>query len=374
MPDAMIAKIIYYNIFLSCTDAAIICCLLRRTAWRYLSLSLLSFFVVGGYFADHFSTRGFNIFAFVACVLFIHAPILLFAAAFVFRRKASKTSLIILLASLLLVAVGVDAFFIEPHWLEVSRVTISSPKIERPLRIVFIADLQTDAITPYEEDVLQRALAEKPDIILFGGDYLQVGRDRWNDLRREANQLLKKCELKAPHGVFAVQGNIDSWNPWPLIFTGLPVVVVRSTTSFDVAGIRLTCLSKADSFNTHFRLENIANKEAAEGGEFAEGDESTAPFHLVLGHAPDYALGRVSADLLLAGHTHGGQVRLPGLGPIMTLSRVPRNWASGVTELPGGGKLIVSRGIGMERHGSPRVRFLCRPELAVIDLVPEEEE
>lgn len=361
MSDVMITKIIYYNILLFCMDAAIIWCLFRRTALRYSLLSVLSFSVVGGYFANHLSAGGFSLLTLVAGILFIHAPILLFAAAFAFRRKASKTAMAALLGSLLLAAVGVDAFLIEPHWLEVSRVTISSPKIKRPLRIVLIADLQTDAITSYEENVLRRALAEEPDIILFGGDYLQVGRDRWNDLRWEANQLLAKCELKAPHGVFAVQGNVDVWHPWQLMFTGLPIKTVCSTASFDVAGIRLTCLSVSDSFNPDLRLDNIANEEAA------------APFHLVLGHSPDYALGRVSADLLLAGHTHGGQVRLPGLGPIVTLSRVPRSWATGVTELPHGGKLIVSRGIGMERHGSPRIRFLCRPELVVIELVPEEE-
>ena len=367
MPDGMITRIIYFNILLCGLDAALIWCLFRRPAFRYSSLSVLSFFVVGGYL-PHVSRVGwFNPLTFLSFTVFVHAPVLLFAAAFAFRRKAAKTALAALLGSLLLVAVGIDAFFIEPHWLEVSRVTISSPKIERPLRIVFIADLQTDAITPYEEDVLQRALAEKPDIILFGGDYLQSHYHyRWNNLQVDANRLLKKCGLKAPHGVFAVQGNIDFCHPWPLMFMGLPVTTVHSTTSFDVAGIRLTCLSVADSFDTHFRLENIANKESAEA------DESTAPFHLVLGHAPNYAMGRVSADLLLAGHTHGGQVRLPGLGPIVTLSRVPRSWAAGVTELPHGGKLIVSRGIGMERHSSPRIRFLCRPELVVIDLVPEE--
>lgn len=100
---------------------------------------------------------------------------------------------------------------------------------------------------------------------------------------------------------------------------------------------------------------------------------SVAPadrFHIVLGHSPDFALGRVEADLLVAGHTHGGQVRLPGLGPLLTMSRVPRSWAAGVTSLQDGRTLVVSRGIGMERGAAPRLRFLCRPELVVIDVVP----
>ena len=86
------------------------------------------------------------------------------------------------------------------------------------------------------------------------------------------------------------------------------------------------------------------------------------------------------ADLLLAGHVHGGQVRLPFWGPVLTLTSVPRSWAVGRTDFDGGATaggawdggrtLIVSRGIGMERGEAPRLRFLCRPELVVVDLVP----
>jgi len=97
---------------------------------------------------------------------------------------------------------------------------------------------------------------------------------------------------------------------------------------------------------------------------------SVERFHIVMGHSPDFALGNVRADLLVAGHTHGGQVRLPFIGPVITLSSVPRSWAAGLTELTGGRTLIVSRGIGMERGSAPRLRFLCRPELVIVDVVP----
>ena len=61
---------------------------------------------------------------------------------------------------------------------------------------------------------------------------------------------------------------------------------------------------------------------------------------------------------------------IPGFGPPVTFSAVPRDWAVGLTLLPWGGDLYVSRGIGMERFDAPRVRFDCRPELAILDLVP----
>jgi hypothetical protein len=93
-------------------------------------------------------------------------------------------------------------------------------------------------------------------------------------------------------------------------------------------------------------------------------------FHIVLGHSPNFALGRVDADLLVAGHTHGGQVRLPWIGPLMTLSAVPRAWAAGTTRLDSGRTLVVSRGVGMERGDAPRLRFLCRPEIVIVEIVP----
>jgi len=63
-------------------------------------------------------------------------------------------------------------------------------------------------------------------------------------------------------------------------------------------------------------------------------------------------------------------VQLPFIGPLMTLTAVPRAWASGVTTIAPGKTLVVSRGIGMERGHAPRLRFLCRPEVVVIDLLP----
>ena len=73
------------------------------------------------------------------------------------------------------------------------------------------------------------------------------------------------------------------------------------------------------------------------------------------------------AHLALAGHTHGGQVVLPFFGPPMTLSRLPRRYAGGLHDYHGL-PLHVSRGIGMERGSAPQIRFLCPPEICVIEL------
>jgi hypothetical protein len=219
-----------------------------------------------------------------------------------------------------------------------------------------LADVQTDVIGDYERRVLQRSLDLKPDMILLAGDYLQVDDESTlASLRKELNAYLREIGFAAPLGVFAVEGNNDKGS-WLELFDDLPVHAACESVPIDRGNIRVTCLSMNDSFMTDTHVQG------------------TDKFHITLGHAPNFALGDVQADLLVAGHTHGGQVRLPGIGPIITLSAVPRKWATGMTDLGNEKKpekkLIVSRGIGMERAGAPRVRFLCRPELVIIDVAP----
>ena len=162
--------------------------------------------------------------------------------------------------------------------------------------------------------------------------------------------IIKESGLKAPMGNYAVRGNVEL-NGWPAIFQGLPVSANDDRTRYDLGSMIVTGLSFHDSFNPELHIP------------------SEKKFHIIVGHGPDFALARPDADLLVAGHCHGGQVQLPGIGPLVTLSRVPKKWAAGKTELPAG-SLLVSRGIGMERRYAPRLRFLCRPELMFITLVP----
>ena len=95
---------------------------------------------------------------------------------------------------------------------------------------------------------------------------------------------------------------------------------------------------------------------------------------IVLGHRPDFMLdvvaGKGRAPILgVAGHTHGGQVVVPFFGPPMTLTSLPRKFASGVHAI-GESWVCVSRGVGMERLDAPRIRFLCPPEIVVLELHP----
>ena len=94
-------------------------------------------------------------------------------------------------------------------------------------------------------------------------------------------------------------------------------------------------------------------------------------FTVFLSHVPGeiYQVARHKADLYCAGHTHGGQVALPFYGALITLSRFGKRFEAGLYRVEET-RRYVNRGVGMEGGRAPRVRFVARPELTVIDPVP----
>jgi uncharacterized protein len=92
---------------------------------------------------------------------------------------------------------------------------------------------------------------------------------------------------------------------------------------------------------------------------------------ILLAHRPDTVLGLGAGsrvDLTVAGHTHGGQVVIPGFGPPVTLSAVPRAVARGGLHEVAGNRIYVSTGVGLERGQAPQVRLFARPSIGVLEL------
>ncbi len=290
-----------------------------------------------------------------AWVLFLHAPLVLGGAAWL---ATTRTDRVVQAASgLLLAIVGVDAFFVEPRWLAVDHYTLVSEKVAAPLKIAVLSDIQSDHYGAWEARAVELALAERPDLILLPGDYVQVFPDEPERYAAEveASRALWS-RLNAPLGAYAVRGNVEGRDGWAgALFSGTPVTADEHQTTRALGPLSLTTLGFDDGFDPRLVVPG------------------TDDFHVALAHGPDFALSpAVDADLLVAGHTHGGQVVIPGFGPPVTLSEVPRAWAAGgLHTLPDGRRhLVVSRGIGMERGYAPRLRFFCRPQLVVITVVP----
>jgi hypothetical protein len=95
--------------------------------------------------------------------------------------------------------------------------------------------------------------------------------------------------------------------------------------------------------------------------------------NVCLTHAPGMIpqAARAGFDLYLAGHTHGGQVRLPLLGALVTLAVHGKRFECGRYSLPGGMTAYVTRGVGLEGGWTTRVRFMCRPEVVLVEFVAE---
>jgi hypothetical protein len=96
---------------------------------------------------------------------------------------------------------------------------------------------------------------------------------------------------------------------------------------------------------------------------------SDADLNILLYHSPDLAsvAARSGIDIQFSGHTHGGQVRIPIIGAIFTSSLYGKQFESGRYDVEGM-TLYVTRGIGLEGRGAPRVRFLCPPECTLWDI------
>ena len=351
----MAYSLLYNVIMLSALIAALALLRDRRTAKGVLSIGgahALGAVVLAVLMAG----RGFTAIRLLAYAIFLHGLLFALGAAVLTWRPARRVSIFVLVCGAALAAIAIDAFLIEPHWIEVTHTTVRSVKLRAPLTVVVLADLQTDSIGPYQQRVFEKIQDLRPDMIVCAGDYVQT-RDRESEriVSRQLRQLLGDLPFEAPLGIYIVEGNVDSIY-WTESFDGLPVRLFRETESIDLPrdDLRVTGLAMTDSFDRNLQIP------------------SSERFQICVGHAPHFALGQVQADLLVAGHVHGGQVRLPWIGPLMTPRGVPRGWTIGRTRLDSQRTLVVSRGIGMERAGAPRLRFLCRPELMVLHLVPED--
>lgn len=310
-------------------------------------ITALAAWPVAAFFLGLLLDPGFGTFRLWGHALFFHAPAVLGGLALRERRLR-----LLAIPAVFLVALYVDAYHIEPYRLQITRRTQPGP---HPLRVAIVADLQMEELGDHERAALLAVTAEHPDLILLAGDYVQV--DDPAALRRELNAFLKKIKFSAPRGVYAVAGNTDDPG-WEEIFEGLPVTILSNRTIEPDAQLAVT------------GLDTAASADPVDGHRLVP--ERPGRLHLVVGHYAEYAMGladRTDLTLLAAGHTHGGQVKLPWIGPLMTLSNAPRAWSEGAHRV-GGAVLHVSRGIGMERLDAPRLRFLCPPEIVIVNLSP----
>lgn len=270
------------------------------------------------------------------------------------------------LAAMLLLgfAAGAHASWLEPRRLQVERaeVVLPGPRAgEGGFRIGVLADVQTDRVTDYERAAVARLMAERPDLILIPGDLWQMEPERFAQQRPALVDLYSR--LSAPAGVFAVQGDMEVPGDLARLCRDAGIRLLDNEVVPLTVGGRTVTLA---GLSTRRRY-----REAMELARELEALERPDDVRILLAHHPDPVLGLrpdTRIDLLVAGHTHGGQVTVPGFGPPITLSRVPREVAAGGLHELAGRRVYVSRGVGVEQGQAPRIRFLCPPEISLIEL------
>jgi len=270
-------------------------------------------------------------------------------------------------AALVALALIIYGFFIEPYRIQLSRADIYFENLPESLdgfRICHISDTHTSRYGRLERKLSELLSSIEADLCVITGDLLNA--------RKGIEALCRALNLFNPRfGVFAVPGNGDhkaavrlsEWSAEPEQL-GIRLLQNSSITLLS-DGANLSIIGVDDPF---LGLGDIAR---AMSGAAEEG------FKLLLAHSPDIVMemGGRSVDLILAGHTHGGQIRIPLLGTIWfhcryrlrlshgyygpeALSRATGRDAQGL-------HMYVSRGVG---SGPLSPRFMCPPEVALITL------
>lgn len=253
------------------------------------------------------------------------------------------------------------AFVIEPSRLVVREVPLALPAWPEPLdglKIALISDLHVGA--PFVgEDKLARVVAETnaaaPDLVLLLGDYV-VGEEPGARFVRPEVIAQALGGLRARLGVYAVMGNHDWW------YDGK-----RVTEAFAAAGLRVVENEVIELSDRGQAISLAGLADRMTRPQDVEGTVAKARAKTVIAftHEPDvFPSVPARAALTVAGHTHGGQVRVPFLGRPVVPSRFGQRYAMGHV-VEGGKHLFVTSGIGTSILP---VRFGVPPEIAILVL------
>jgi predicted MPP superfamily phosphohydrolase len=266
--------------------------------------------------------------------------------------------------------------FVEPRWFRIRKIRIAARKpIPKPISILHLSDTHFCGKYAYKEAFFESLRSVEADFIFVTGDII----DHDGGIDQCAEMI---GNLKARYAKCAVLGNHDYWD-YRLVDNVRYHLrkVKRSSRKNDVPRLRKTL----EQAGVHVLVNE--SREFRENGTslvVAGTDDPVThkvdfastlalarkdSFNILLTHVLDsiLKLGTSEVDLVLAGHTHGGQIRLPFLGGFCADFRMPRRYIDGLNEYQGI-TTFVSRGIGAGRILTPR--FCCRPEAVLIEITP----
>ncbi len=242
--------------------------------------------------------------------------------------------------------------FIEPHWYEVVTHHFSlRDGVKRGVRIVFLSDIHAghQKTKRAYNRIWQKVQSLQPDIVLFGGDFVEV-------LGAAIHDLEGISQIQPSIGTFFVLGNHDYWDDPSLIARVLKEIGAQDLTNACVqigeGGLGFSLVGLDDAWLGTPRIEVMP---------------PAAQPTILLTHESDILidLPEGAADLVFLGHTHGGQIRLPWKGAVTTLPQSTPQWLDRGLKEWRRMRLIISQGLGESTMG---VRFWARPQIVVVEI------
>jgi predicted MPP superfamily phosphohydrolase len=253
--------------------------------------------------------------------------------------------------------------FIERYIILLNTYRIPVPNLPpafHGFRIVQLSDVHYGPLVPLSvvRDVVFRANRTRKDLVVCTGDYVH---------ERNATEQIDAAwpiltQLTAPGGVYSTLGNHDHWadtnrSQYWLDRSGQDLR--HKVTPLEKDGQRIWLVGAGDLWEDHRNLDRLL--ESVPDGDC----------RIVLAHNPDTADTAFSlrVDLMVSGHTHGGQVNIPLMGaPVLPVRN--KNYSSGLKVSPRGTNVFISRGIGWAVYP---VRLNCFPEVGLLELFPQTE-
>jgi len=241
-------------------------------------------------------------------------------------------------------------FLYERHHLELTRKTFpvsGLPEALRGLRLGVLTDVHRSQTVSHQmvAAAVDMLMAERPDLIVLGGDYVS-----WRDQRYVHPAAEALAPLSAPHGVIAILGNHDDEHEMPAALASKGFTVLKD------ARTRLTIRGEVMDFaGIRFWTYKVT--------DLAHVMRGAVPHAILLAHTPKRLLEaqQLAVPAVISGHTHGGQIVLPGIGAIAA-REFP---VIAGLEQRQGTTIFVSRGVGTVYVP---VRINCPPEVAVLTL------
>ncbi|MGB2762322.1 MAG: metallophosphoesterase [Minisyncoccales bacterium] len=284
-----------------------------------------------------------------------------------FRNIAKNKKRKLFLAIVLLISLaflGWYSFLFEPNNIKIERISVEIENLSKSfdgVKIIHLTDFHSRNFGEREKKILEIIKKLNPDFIFITGDFIDHTTEDIDSCQEFWRELGKQEQGK----IFGVFGNHEHY--WNKNFSINSLKNLLEESEIIILSNENKKIFRDDGY---FYLVGVDDPDTGNDdlGKAMGETEKNIP-KILLAHSPDIinnldSLGKEKIDLILAGHTHGGQIRIPFIRPFWVPTKNRGKYASGLFKV-GSVYLYVNRGIGTTILP---IRFNCPPEIAVIEL------